>query len=118
MSPAEHDLNFYRGDTINKEFHLTYDGTIPINLSGAIAKLQVRKYVNGDILKEYTSIDENGIDFNGDPAQGIIHLRDSASNVANYDWSEGVYDLEVTYSDNSVITYLKGSFKITEDVTR
>lgn len=106
----------YNGDTFEQvtfNFYTTSsEAGNEIDLSTATPKMDIRRdSVRGKVVKQLTI--GNGLEW-VDQANG--QFRTTAFLI---DWGGGkyVYDLQITYSQNDVQTYVKGGFTVTEDVT-
>lgn len=109
MLPKKYDFQIYRGDYFTKEFRfydLDLDGNkIPIDLTGAIVKSQVR---------ESTDIKAKLIfEFSIGVFENIITITLLPSQTQLIEPGSYVYDLQV--NDN---TKLFGKIKIIGDITR
>lgn len=106
----------YNGDTfetITFNFYTTESSPgNELDLTNTTPKLSIRRgSVRGKVVKELTIGD--GLEWVG---QSTGQLRTSAFII---DWGGGeyVYDLQITYSETNIQTYIKGTFNVTEDVT-
>lgn len=87
----------------------------PIALTGATARLQIRKTIaSPDVLLELSTA-TGGITI--DPVAFTITLNITATATAALLWSEGVYELEIT--QGAVVSSIaKGAVKVVREVTR
>lgn len=88
----------------------------PINLTNVSAVLQVRENIDSTtVLLELTS-------FNGgiviDPINSTITLYMSAATSSLLSWDKGVYSLELTFIDGTVLPLLEGNVSVLKEVTR
>lgn len=102
----------YAGDTFNGLAFELDRNLSPIDLTGVIMKMQIRRGSNGQVIKELTT--SNGITIT-DPLAGKFKIDAFVNPSTAYNY---VYDLELTYPNGVVDTYIKGFFPIIEDVTR
>lgn len=102
-----------RGDSFGeKNIHIENE-TLPIDLTGVLIKCQFRrKTKTGELAKEITESD--GIDIY-DPTNGNFRIDDFI-----VDWVADVYfyDVQFTFTDNTVKTYFGGYVKVLQDVTQ
>jgi hypothetical protein len=85
------------------------------DLTGYTARMQIRATIDSDtVLVELTTGD--GITIDG-PA-GQIALLLTNEQTAALDWTDGVYDLELTDPDGNVTRLLKGPVEVDPEVTR
>jgi hypothetical protein len=88
----------------------------PINLTGVSAALQVRESIDSEsVLLELTS-------FNGgiviDPTNSTITIYMSAAASSILSWDKGVYSLELTFMDGTVLPLLEGNVTVLKEITR
>lgn len=110
-------LNFshIKGDTFDEvNFELKINDAI-VNLTGATIRMQLRTNVN-DVTPalSLTSVANAGITINA-PTLGQFKINQQIIDIAigNY-----LYDIQITYSSGVVKTYIKGTFTITQEITR
>lgn len=108
--PGDYPMTLYRGDTYAWQFRLWKDvsATIPADLTGVVAKAEIREKPGGEIIATMTCTvtQPNIID---------VHLPEAAWDPVTY--KLGAWDLQLTYPDSSVVTVLAGVVHITPDVT-
>lgn len=85
----------------------------PVDLTGATARMQIRAQIGGAVLLELTT-ENDGLAITG---PGTITRTISATQTAGLTWTDGVYDLEVEYSDGTVQRYLQGAVTVSREVT-
>jgi len=108
--PGKLDIQIWRNDTWQQVFTLLAD-TTPISLVGATVYIQVRKGCGGTLALTLT----NG---SGVTIGGASNNQITVSKLVNIDKGNYVYDLQVTFSDTTVKTYLEGDFIVYDDVTK
>tara|TARA_R110001632_G_scaffold985_1_gene3936 strand:+ start:272 stop:625 length:354 start_codon:yes stop_codon:yes gene_type:complete len=104
----------YKGDTFNGVTFTLKEGAdkTPINLTGATILSQFRtKGVTGAIQQTL----EIGSGITVTDATGGVFRIDSFV----LDWNTGTfyYDIQITFTDGSVRTYVKGTLNVIQDVT-
>ena len=114
MAETYNISNQIKGDTFDGvEFTLVNkDDSLPIVLTDALIKMQFRKnYKTGTLIKEI-NIDD-GITVN-DALLGVFTI-----DAFLIDWVIGgyYYDVEFTFSDGTVKTFISGYFNVVQDVT-
>tara|TARA_R110000851_G_scaffold143538_1_gene282458 strand:- start:358 stop:711 length:354 start_codon:yes stop_codon:yes gene_type:complete len=115
MTPTTYKINDqYKGDTFDGVTFTLKEGAdkTPINLTGATILSQFRvKEVTG-IIQKSLSI---GSGITVTDATGGVFKIDSFV----LDWNTGTffYDIQITFSDGSVRTYVKGTLNVNQDVT-
>jgi len=110
--PGSLPLALYKGDSFNWQIKLWTDAakTQPADLTGVVAKAEIRDKSGGTTIIELDCVvvQPNIIDMSL-AASDSSHLTMSGGN--------GVWDLQLTYSDGQVKTILAGPVKVTADVT-
>jgi hypothetical protein len=108
--PGEFNFSVYRGDTVRFVFVLWNDehNTIPIDLSGVVAKAQIRNVPGGNLI---TNLDLTI------QVPNTIYATLTSENSSFLTTTGGFWDLQLTYPGGDVITILAGSIDVTMDVT-
>jgi hypothetical protein len=107
MQPANLPLEIYRGDTMRLRVKLLDQAQQPIDLTGVVAKAEIRDRPAGTQITPLTC---------EVVLPNIINLLLTA--VASQQLpSKGVWDLQLTYASGDVATPLAGPVSITPDVT-
>lgn len=109
-NPSTLALAIYRGDTYTWQFTLWQDAgrTQPADLTGVTARAQIRNVPAGNLLANFTCTVQ---------LPNVIIMQLDTANSLNLTASGGAWDLQLTYTDGSVITVLMGPVKVTMDVT-
>ena len=118
--PANIDMTIYQGQTLGKKFKWrigkSADDSVPVDLTGCTARLQVRERVASDTALLELTTENGGLILGG--ANGTITLHMSAAETAGIEWRRGVYDLEIAFPDGTVIRRLQGRVTVSPEVTR
>ena len=113
--PVTYDMNnHHKGDTFNTlQFTmLNTDGLTPINLTGMGIKSQFRSdWKKGVLVKELNI--GTGITVT-DALNGVFQIDPF---ILDWNPSNYYYDVEFTFVDARVVTYIEGLIKIMQDVT-
>ena len=107
------NIEHYKGDTFKQVLMVYKVNGTPVNLTGAIIRMQLRKERDGVSYLELTSVANAGITIT-DAVNGGFKINTQVINInaGNY-----IYDIE--FNIGGVIeTLIKGDFVITNDVTR
>lgn len=89
---------------------------VPVDLTGATARLQVRdEHGSSTILLELTTA--NGGIILGDAAGTVALLVTDEASTA-FTWEEGVYDLEIEFTDGKVRRWSSGTVRVSPNVTK
>lgn len=111
------NFTIYQGATWELDVtHLDSDESTSVPASSVSeARLQVRETVgSATTLLDIDSAAKGGITVK----DGLIEVRVNDSITSALDFSEGVYDLEVEYSDGAVSRLLMGRVTLSKEVTR
>lgn len=114
--PAQQNISIYKGDSFSFSFTLFQRDengdptTDPVDLTDAEAKAQIRSTEDsGAVMAEF--------DVEHDDEGGTVTL--SLGPVATTALvSNGVWDVQLTYPDGTVKTYLHGNMSLVKEVTR
>lgn len=94
----------------------TGDPATPVNLTGCTGKMQIRQSIVSDTVLWELNAANGGVTFGG--ATGVVNLKIPATATADFSWTSGVYDLEVTFADGTVKRLLAGQVVVSPGVTR
>ena len=116
-TPAKLKLKIIQGATFRRSLvWLAPDKTTPIDLTGCMARMQVRSEIeSAAVLLELTT-GNGGIAIDG-PA-GKLTLYISPADTASATWESGVWDLEVEHPSGDVTRLVQGSISVSPEVTR
>ncbi len=111
------DFKHIKGDTFEAVNFAMTTGVpaVAINLTGAVIKMQLRKQAC-DLVKvlSLTSVLSAGITITN-PISGLFKINKQIINIDPFNY---VYDIEITFTDGSVKTYISGFFNVSPDITR
>lgn len=110
MRPGTYDLDLYRGDTYSWRFTLWKD---PLkleaaDLTGVTAKSEIRPSSGTTPIVDMACTITQ---------PNIIDVRLEVADWSGWALTAGAWDLQLTYSDGSVITIVAGKVKVTPDIT-
>jgi hypothetical protein len=118
MQPAHIDLDVYKGSTFVKIIQWkTGDPATAVNLTGCTARMQIRKTVNDTVVLD-TLTTENGKIVIHEPLNGKFKILIPANISTAYTFTSAVYDLEIIFTDLTVIRIIEGCFNAVPEVTR
>jgi len=116
--PSTYNISIYKGDTYKRVFRLT-DGAIPtpaaIDLTGCVPKAQIRvDPADVSALIDFTATlhTQSGGTL-GEFEISLTHTETAGLAAAAYVW-----DVQLTWPDGTVKTYLAGKCVVTAEVTR
>ena len=118
MQPAHIDLDVYKGSTFVKI--IQWKTGIPqtaVNLTGCTARMQIRKAVNDTTVLD-TLTTENGRIQIHEPLNGKFKINIAAAISTAYTFTSAVYDLEIIFTDQSIVRVIEGCVYAVPEVTR
>lgn len=114
MSPIQYPICYYRGDSFRKSFKVKENG-VEKPLTGVGIMMQVRTD-NDTLMLTFSS--SNGKISVPTPSNGEFFILDTPAIMAAVVVGvEYYYDIQFTFPDGSVETYLRGPFTVTPDIT-
>lgn len=111
-----HDFIIKKGATFSKELRWKDENGTPINLTGYIARMQIRETVESTTTIVDLTTENGRIALGG--ALGTITLTISATDTMSITQSSAVYDLELVAGGGLVTRLLEGDVLFTDNVTR
>ena len=108
------DFTHIKGDTFEAVNFQMLVNTVPLNLTGATLRMQLRKEYGGVVFLSLTSVANAGITITT-AASGLFKIN---KQIINLDAANYIYDIEFIKADGTIKTYISGNFSITNDVTR
>lgn len=114
MQQANYKFTHIKGDTFEEVlFRLKING-VDVNLTGATIKMQLKQNpTTSTAALTLTSVGSAGITITS-PTTGQFKINEQIINIEPYNYS---YDLEIKFADNTVKTYISGTFNIIQDIT-
>jgi hypothetical protein len=109
-------LNFStkRGDTFAEvPFQINKDG-LPLNLTGAIIHMQLRRSPGGTVYLNLISTSNAGITITSE-LDGAFKINEM---ILNLEPNVYLYDIEITFPSGEVKTWVSGQFTVINDITR
>lgn len=104
-----------KGDTfVGTSFTVTVN-TVALNLTNAVIKMQLKSnqnYLTSKAVLELSTV--NGGLTTANAANGIFQIN---SQIIDIPAGIYYYDIEIKLSDNTIKTYIKGQWKILQDIT-
>jgi hypothetical protein len=115
MRPGKYNFICPQGTTFSKQLSYLINSQ-PVDLTGYIARMQVReKHSSPNTILNLT-VDNGGISVG--ECQGSITIYVSAEQTESLVPKKYVYDLEIASSENMVYRIIEGDFIVTPEVTR
>lgn len=111
------DINCYKGDTFERWIRIKRNG-VEEDLQASTFRIQIRN--NSVAVKEISSTtDESAGRITIEVGSGgVLVLQIPASVMASLPSGSFVYDIQQTYPDGKIRTRGRGSFIITDDITK
>ena len=115
VSMARYDFsNAVKGDTFDGVlFTLTLNG-VAIDLTGATIIMDLRLTKTGTSVKRFTSVADEHITISATPTDGTFTFNDQ---IIDVDAADYFYDIQITFADDTVKTYIYGRWTVIQDVT-
>jgi hypothetical protein len=109
-------LNFshIKGDTFEAVNFAVVKNTVALSLTGAVIKMQLKKECNGVAILALTSVASAGLTITN-AAGGLFKINQQIINIAEFNY---IYDIQITFSDGTVKTWVEGNFVVKCDITR
>jgi hypothetical protein len=108
------NLSTKRGDTFAEVPFQINVNTVPLDLTGAVIRMQLRTDYGGDVYLELTSVDSNGITITN-ATNGEFKINETIIELEAFSYK---YDIQITLSNGEVKTWIEGIFNVSNDVTR
>jgi hypothetical protein len=109
-------LNFshIKGDTFDEVEFSIQKNSVALDLTGAIIRMQLKKECGGIPILSFTSVAAAGITITN-AVGGLFKINKQIININSFNY---VYDIEITFADGTVKTWIEGNFLIKCDITR
>lgn len=126
MPAGKYSFTIEQGATLDFEIQYKDSGSNPIDLTGAEGRMQIRVSKDSPdyIINLSSSLqpDGTGLNFSGsngstDPISGSIGVYISATSSSMFNFTQGVYDLELQLG-NKVYRVLEGNVTLSKEVTK
>jgi len=104
---AEANITAYQGDTFAPTLTFTDDDDVALNFTGVTFKMQIRKK-DGTLMQTLS----HGTDITVTLPNIVVF-----NSIINVEKGCYEYDLQGTYSNNTVVTFLGGQFEVTKQIT-
>ena len=114
--PAKLKLQIYQGATFQHRLRWRTSGGTPIDLTGCMARMQVRSDIESPVVLLSLTTESGGITLGG--TAGTIDLLVSDEDTSAITWDGGVWDLEIAHPGGTVTRLAEGSISVSPEVTR
>lgn len=116
MPAGKYTIQIEPGATFELPLQFLDANSVPINLTGYTARMQVRPAPGGTLILDLTT--SNGKIVITDAAQGKLKLLVEASETNSVPPGVYRYDLELQSPANVVTRYLEGQVRVKEQITQ
>lgn len=116
MSAGRYNFEIEAGATFSRTITYTDATDTPVDLSGAVLRMQIRD--NYSAPTAAVSIDSAGNGITMIPVQGQFTITLTPAQTESIEFRQGVYDIEIEYSQGTVERVLEGRVKIKSQVTQ
>lgn len=114
MTPGIYNFTeVVKGDVFDEKTLTITKGITPINLTGATIKMDIRIKPGYDYAKRL-STENSGITITN-ATGGVFKINKF---ICDIDAAVYRYDIQITFQNGDVKTYLAGTFTVLQDVTR
>lgn len=118
MSAGTYNLEMEAGATFTRTITYKDPNDTAIDLTGAVIRMQVRDSIGAETVGiSLTSVGTAGISV-PTPTNGTFIITVTPAQNSNLDFSQGVYDLEIEYSNGVVERVLEGRVSVKPQVTQ
>ena len=109
-------LNFshIKGDTFEAVNFAVVKNTVALNLTGSVIKMQLKKECDGVAILALTSVASAGLTITN-AAGGLFKINQQIINIPEFNY---IYDIQITFADGTVKTWVEGNFVVKCDITR
>lgn len=108
------DFSHIKGDTFEAVNFAVVKNAVALSLTGAVIKMQLKKECNGVAILALTSVASAGLTITN-AAGGLFKINQQIINIDEFNY---VYDIQITFSDGTVKTWVEGNFIVKCDITR
>ena len=111
------NLQIKQGTTFRQQWTWkTGDPLGPVDLSECTARCQFRQKVTAPTVLLDLTTENGGIVLGG--SSGTVELVVLPEQTAGVTWRDAVYDLEIYFGPQEVVSFAEGSVKLAPEVTR
>lgn len=116
MAAAYYDLLIEQGATFLKTFVWKDSNEDPVDITGYTARMQIRRKKSATTVEHTATTENSGITL-GDAA-GTVVVTIPATDTADFEFSKGVYDIELIDPQGTVTRLIEGGVEVSKEVTR
>jgi len=116
MAAGNYDITIEQGATFMLSLVWKDTEGDPIDVSGCVARMQIRKTYNSEPVFSLTTDSDGGIELGG--LAGTIEIEIPAEQTELIDIRRGYYDLEIEFSNGVVTRLIQGGVDVSREVTK
>lgn len=116
MAAAYYDILIEQGATFRKTFVWKDSNEDPVDITGYSARMQIRRKLTSTTAEHSATTENDGITL-GQTA-GTIAVEIPAEDTAAFEFTKGVYDLELVDPQGVVTRLVQGGVEVSKEVTR
>lgn len=116
MAAANYDWMIEQGVTLIKTFVLKDSDGVVIDLTGYTARMQIRQKVHSTTSYVDATTANGKLAIDGSNGKITLTLTDTETSA--FEWTAGVYDLEIEATDGTVSRVIQGAVTVSQEVTR
>lgn len=111
-----YDIKIDQGATYRQEFIWKDSAGDPIDLTSYTARMQIRRKVSSTAAEHEATTENSGIAITAGTGSVVVTI--SATDTAAFEFTKGVYDLELISGSGVVTRLLEGTVEVSPEVTR
>jgi len=117
MIPGKYNFPTYRrGDTFNGHSFEILLNAVPVDLTGAVIKIQMRRSPGSKVVIEWLTSD-GSITISG-AGNNILRMEEKTGEQMQIEPATYKYDINVVLANGVTNTYVEGTFTIADDISR
>ena len=109
-------LNFthIKGDTFEAVNFQVIKNSVALDLTDSVIRMQLKKECGGIPILSFTTVADAGLTLI-DAVDGLFKINKQIINIAEFNY---IYDIEITFGNGDVKTWIDGDFIVKCDITR
>jgi hypothetical protein len=112
---GNYNFTHYKGDTFEEQNFKVIVNLVPLNLTGSIIRMQLKKEFEGISIYEFSSVAGNARIVITNALLGEFKFINQVIDIPAFNY---IYDIQIILSDSTVKTWVNGNFRVSNDVTR
>lgn len=116
MAAAYYDILIEQGATFVKNIIWKDSNGDPVDITGYTARMQIRRKKSSTTVEHSATTENDGITLG--LTAGTIDILIPATDTAEFEFTKGVYDLELVDPQGKVYRIIEGGVEVSKEVTR